>query len=189
MARQFRRSFGSGGKVRRQTQWDATNQWTSQPFTAPGESFVLAFTEFNQVITVGPVSPPTPLTIIRTIVDWAITDFVPGSFFAAIGMCLVTQDALDQALLGIKSIPTPISDSSSDAWLLHNAIAGVKRDITTGSVADGYNLVGRIESKAMRKIDDGFQVVLVGERDAGLGGTNGTDFTLTTTIRALVKVS
>jgi len=182
-----RRRFGSGGK-RRQTQWDAQNQWSAVTFLAAGEAFVLAFSEFNQVITVGPVSPPTPLTIIRTIVDYRVSSTgTAGEFFGAIGMCIVTQDALDQALLGIKSIPTPVADASSDAWLLHSFLHGKSSGTTAGET--GFNTDATIESKAMRKIDDGYQVVLVGERDANLGSVGGGVFVLNTILRALVKVS
>jgi len=185
------RHFSSRGKVRRQTQWDALDGWTQQVFSVPGEGFVLAFSEFNQVIVVGPYAPATPLTITRTLVSWRVLgpEASNTAFFGAIGMCLVTQDALDQALLGIKSIPLPVSDASSDVWFLHEFIGGLNPNAVAGSETVGTGNVGLIESKAMRKVDDGMQVVLVGERDAELSISPADRFQLSVNLRVLVKVA
>jgi len=182
-----RRSFRSG--PRRQTQWDSLFNWTAQLFSAPGEGFVMAFSEFNNVITVGPVPPPTPLTITRTILSWNVLGSEAGGlrFFGAIGMCVVTQDALDQALLGIKSIPLPVTDASSDVWFLHSFLGGISPDSVNGQVGTGN--VGVIESRAQRKIDDGQQIVLMAERDPEIDIPSAGRFELSVNLRALVKVS
>jgi len=185
MARRFSTRVG---KVRRQTQWDALPFWTEQTFSAPGEAFIMAFSEFNQVLAAGPVPPPTPLTITRTILNWTLTDSgTNNAFYGAIGMCVVTQDALDQALLGIKSVPVPVEDAHSDVWFLHEFFAGVLRDSTAGT--DGNALTGQIISKGQRKIDDGQQIVVVVQRDPGTGISTAGNFTLAVNLRALVKVS
>jgi len=184
MARRFSTRVG---KIRRQTQWDALEGWTTTTFSAPGEGFVVAFSEFNTVITAGPVPPPTPLTIIRTLISYAVSQSVaPDRFYGAIGVTVVTQDALEQALLGVKSVPLPVSDAGSDAWLLHSFIMG---NTATAGVNDGSGVWGMIESKGQRKIDDGYQLIVVAERDAEVNLVGGSSFVLQLNLRALVKVA
>jgi len=180
-----------GGKIRRQTQWDALNGWSSTTFNIAGEGFVLAFSEFNQVVTVGPVPPPTPLTIIRSLLSWRVLSPAPVAgdvFYGGIGMCVVTQEALDEAILGGKSIPLPVSDASSDVWFLHEFIAGQLPDPISNGGQSAFN-GGLIESRAMRKIDDGYQVVIVGERDPEDTPPAGSVFDLDIELRVLVKVA
>jgi len=181
-----RRNFGSGGK-RRQTQWDALEGWGRVPFVTPGVGSVLAFSEFNNVLVAGPVPPPTPLTLIKSIFTWRVNDPNNAPFYGAIGGLVITQQALDEALLGTKTLPLPVEDAAADVWFLHSFIGGITRDTALGF--DGSGLGDVIISKAMRKIDDGYQIVFVGQRDPELDVTDGSTFTLNFNLRALVKVS
>jgi len=172
---------------RRGTQWDALPGWGRIPFQTPGIGSVLAFSEFNNVLVSGPVPPPTPLTLVKTIFDWSANEGNDGAFFGAIGGLVVTQQALDEALLGTKTLPLPVEDAASDVWFLHSFISGVQRSTVLTERTDGSNIRGQIISKGMRKIDDGYQIVFVGQRDDETS-VFGSNFTLEFNLRALVKV-
>ena len=76
-----------------------------------------------------------------------------------IGWCVVSDQAV---AVGITAVPTPEADSDSDLWYVHESMLGKFEFITgTGALENG---AGRqFDSKAMRKVDDGSQIVQVGE--------------------------
>ncbi len=82
------------------------------------------------------------------------------------GQAVVSDQA---SAIGITAIPTPVVDSDSDLWFVYEQIAGTLQF----STAAGFREVGRdhrIDSKAMRKVEDGQDLVTVGETSsASLG--------------------
>ncbi len=95
-----------------------------------------------------------------------------------LGMAVVSDQASG---VGVTAVPTPITDMASDLWFVYQLI-----------YADESNLTDRtrpstkmaIDSKAMRKVDIGQDLVIVGEAS---GLSNGT--ILTVGGRMLVKVN
>lgn len=113
-----------------------------------------------------------PFTVIRTrLLLQARSDQTAATedFFGAFGMAVVSDQAV---AAGVASIPTPITDLGSDLWFVHQMFAG-------GVMAGGTPVEGNprvfqytIDSKAMRRVDVGEDIVQVGEVDTGAG--NGT---------------
>ncbi len=79
---------------------------------------------------------------------------------AAIGWAVVSDQAV---AVGVTAVPTPVSELGSDLWFVHQYI-----------LARGINLADyqqiEIDSKAMRKVEEGSDVVVVGERGAASDG-------------------
>ncbi len=109
-----------------------------------------------------------PFTIVRTHLFWHITSDQSAAseiYGAAIGMCVVSDQA---RAVGVTAIPNPSSDAESDLFFLWDFQAGLFgfKDATgvfeQGPQTHGY----RIDSKAMRKVNDDQDVVLAIETPA-----------------------
>ena len=92
----------------------------------------------------------------------------------------------DQATaIGVTVIPTPITDMGSDLWFVHK-LAMSHLQFTSGVGFDGNSGTRvDIDSKAMRKVDIGQDMVVVSEIPATI--SDGT--TLLLAGRMLVKVN
>ena len=122
-----------------------------------------------------------PFTVVRSRFQWyvrsdqsAATELYIGNF----GFCVVSDQAV---AVGVAAVPTPATDLGSDLWFLLEQWIGnftlVGTDVTT-------EVRGRtIDSKAMRKVDIGQD--LVGVIEAGIGGSG---VTIGTVGRMLVKL-
>ena len=69
----------------------------------------------------------------------------------------------DQAVaVGVSAIPTPVTELSSDLWFVHQWI------MNSVGAGDVNNIKGHqmsVDSRAMRKVEDGQDVVIVQETD------------------------
>jgi len=100
---------------------------------------------------------------------------------AAIGMAVVSDQA---SAIGVTAIPTPITDMGSDLWFVHQLMYAQFLFIT-GAGIDSQNMTSfPIDSKAMRKVDIGQDLVLVAEIGGNADGVN-----ITLGGRMLVKVN
>ena len=97
---------------------------------------------------------------------------------AALGIAVVSDQAV---AVGVTAIPTPITDMGSDLWLLHQIIFADESSLT-----DRTRSATRvsIDSKAMRKVDIGQDIVIVSEISSISSGAD-----LTVGGRMLVKVN
>ncbi len=116
----------------------------------------------------------TPFTIVRTRFLWHVhTDQASAdeSQQIALGMAVVTEEA---AAAGVASVPTPATDIFSDMWFVHE----LSFDRIEFASAVGFTQpTGRltvIDSKAMRKVDDGSDLVIVLQNSATSEGTVST---------------
>ena len=123
-----------------------------------------------------------PFTVVRTRgMLYIESDQTAAAEFqgANYGACIVSDQAV---AIGITAIPTPTSDQGSDAWFTFESIYN-----STGA-GDTDNIRGHqkdYDSRAMRRVEDGFQVVFVMEsHPAGL--TSG--LVLTHIGRLLIKL-
>ena len=99
---------------------------------------------------------------------------------AAFGACVVTDQA---AAIGITAVPTPFIDQDSDSWFAYETMAN---DFLFDGGGQGGNTgrVHRYDSKAMRKVEDGSQVIFVIENSAlAADGCN-----ITHSARLLIKL-
>jgi len=122
-----------------------------------------------------------PFTIVRSLIDWLVRSdqsAASESFIGSIGYSVVSAQA---KAVGVTAEPTPATDQGSDAFFLYSTWQGLFRLVGTAIQED---LVSRrIDSKAMRKVEDGFDIAFCIE--AGLIG-NGV--TIATGGRILIKL-
>ncbi len=165
--RTFRSRRPSVGGARRQTSWLSIDPVSTVVSTAGG-------TITNQMST--EEKARRPFTIVRTHLtiaassDQIIADEIQA---ACVGIAVVSDQA---AAIGVTAVPTPDTDRASDLWFLHQDIMTDFTFITgVGIDASGGKMLV-IDSKAMRKVNDDQDIVIVVEIDSGI--TNGVFFRL-----------
>ena len=111
-----------------------------------------------------------PFTIVRTRgLLYAESDQSAANEFwhVAYGMAVVSDQA---EVIGVTAIPTPQTDRESDLWLVYEEIAN---DFLFGSGVGFDGAAGRtkdFDSKGMRKVEEGQDVVWVSESSVLSGG-------------------
>ena len=80
---------------------------------------------------------------------------------AAFGMIVVSAAA---AAIGITAIPGPITDSSDDGWFVWQAM-----DTFQGADSNKMSTLFPFDSRAMRRIEEGFVVAMMVETGVGFG--------------------
>ena len=142
----------SGGR-RRETIWFGGTGF-SQAVATTGTTLVLVLNAAALALR--------PFTVIRTrgVIgvssdQEAATEDFGGSF----GFAVVSEQA---SAVGITAVPTPTTDSGSDLWFVYEFLFG---RFAFGSVASFADVGNRrvIDSKAMRKVEDGQDMVGVVE--------------------------
>ena len=125
-----------------------------------------------------------PFTVVRTrflmgiLSDQVVADELQ---VAAVGMAIVSDQA---SAIGVTAVPTPITDLSSDLWFQHQMLYS-NFTFITGAGFDQQGMVTyEVDSKAMRKVDIGQDLVVVGER-----GGAGDGVIVVVGGRMLVKVN
>ena len=124
-----------------------------------------------------------PFTVVRTRgILGLLTDQVAATERQAMayGQCVVSDQAIG---IGVTAVPTPVSDSSSDLFFVFEELYS---DFTAVATIDGFSRVGsyhRFDSKAMRKVEDGQDVISVVEVPAASSGTRVLTF-----FRTLIKL-
>jgi len=162
--------------ARRETRWlDLVS--TNTVLASGGATKILSLTAVELALR--------PFTIVRTHVSWFVrSDQAAASenYSAALGIAVVSDQA---NAIGITAIPTPVTDMVSDLWLLWAQTSGrVVFHDNTGVEEAGHGSQ-LIDSKAMRKVEDGQDIVVVIEEDAVIG----TDaVTVSVTGRMLIKL-
>ncbi len=82
----------------------------------------------------------------------------------AFGLAIVSDQA---AAAGVASVPTPVTEAGSDLWFVHKWYHGDESKLTDKTTSATRI---SIDSKAMRKVDVGQDLVVVAEMDTVLGG-------------------
>ena len=122
-----------------------------------------------------------PFTIVRTrfaLLFRSDTEAASEAAAGAFGMAVVSDQA---TAIGVTAVPTPITDMASDFWFVHQIMYNQSSLQATGITETASQI--EIDSKAMRKVDIGQDLVIVAE--AGVGG----GFNLMAGGRMLVKVN
>ena len=161
MARRINQApFVRGSSPRRETVWVGSAD----------ESVTTALTGgavvFDQQLTAG-ILALRSFTVIRTRGWVAVWSDQAAAFevpFGGLGMAVVSDQA---AAIGVTAVPTPITDEGSDLWFQyqHFICSGA------GQAASQSNS-GQIfpfDSKAMRKVEDGQDIVVTLENAAAAG--------------------
>ncbi len=104
-----------------------------------------------------------PYTIVRTRGFVGLrSDQISASenYDMALGMCVVSDQA---NAIGVTAVPTPFTDIGSDLFFVHEILMG-RFQFITGAGFDSLGLVWKqYDSKAMRKVNDDSQNIVVVE--------------------------
>jgi len=123
-----------------------------------------------------------PFTIVRSrFVIWQRSDQAAGIEHqtGAVGMAIVSDQA---STIGVTAVPNPIADMGSDLWFFYQLIRGDESEVTDRTRPQA---VMHVDSKAMRKVDIGQDLVIVYERAATV--SQGSEFGIGG--RMLIKVN
>ncbi len=152
-----------GGR-KRETQW----------LELPTISFVLASANTPALLLSLTTAEKAlrPFTIMRTrgsfltVSDQSIaTEY----FDTAIGGCVVSDQAV---AIGVTAVPTPTTDRASDLWFLYEETKGLFEFLTAAGFQErqGPGATQTFDSRAMRKVEEGQDVIIVAENSGESGG-------------------
>ena len=124
-----------------------------------------------------------PFTIIRTRGSLSLTSDQTAAtegYSCGYGACVVSDQA---SAIGITAVPTPVTDSGSDLFLVFETLHAQFTFISgVGTMLDGVPN-HPIDSKAMRKVEDGQDLIEVVESSGISSGLNLKSFS-----RSLIKL-
>jgi len=162
------------GVRRRETAWFAGNYLTTSVAAA---NTAILLTSLNAAALA-----LRPFTVIRTRGQVCIrTDQLAASEtqFGGYGMAVVSDQA---SAIGITAVPTPVTDDGSDLWYLYQSLMAEIRFGDATGFAD-MSRCYQVDSRAMRKVEDGQDVIEVVE-SAGIGA----GWVLSSYQRTLIKL-
>jgi len=151
------------GARRQPTNWSRITE--ALRVTVPAASKVLMH---NLVLSNSGISEVVRRTrgVLNVSSDQAATqEFVSG----ALGAMVATDTAI---AAGIASLPDPVTDQDDDGWLLWMPFMGLLQGVqgTTGVDLMPTSLNFEFDSKAMRKVEEGYGVIfVVANATAGFG--------------------
>ncbi len=157
------------GQRRRET------QWLDSPigvFTTMGSAQAVLLASLTTV-----EKALRPFTIVRTR-GWlsvrsdqqaAVENFAMG-----FGIAVVSDQAV---AVGVTAVPTPTTDDESDAWYIHRIVQ------STNVVDAGASILGlELDSRAMRKVEEGYDIAMSIENPLATG------VVVSAYVRTLVKL-
>jgi len=118
-------------------------------------------------IAEGAIADTTVLRCRGNLLFTALPDAGGDTDVVGVGLVVVTENALG---IGGTSLPGPINDPSSDAWLWHTFVPLDAFGATTEGAAQLVNSTQarvEIDAKAMRKLPEAYGCVLVAELATG----------------------
>ena len=140
-----------GGRNRRDTVWGGT---TTAIFNiSAAQTANLSFSLNAAALAL------RPFTVVRHRLNWFVrSDVVTGGevWGAAIGGCVVSDQSV---AIGITAVPTPIVDIGSDLWYFYEQCFGR----FGGTQVEEVGRQLKIDSRAMRKVEDGQDLIIVQE--------------------------
>ncbi len=155
----------AGGR-RRETLWLGIGEVTN--VLVGGNAVVLSQTLNAAALAL------TPFTVVRTRINWFMKSDQTAALEipqAAIGACVVSEQS---DAIGVTAVPTPFTDLSSDLWFMHEILA-CGFTFVTGAGFDAIGGVWKdIDSKAMRKVEDGQTIIFALENSANSLGSSNT---------------
>ena len=101
-----------------------------------------------------------PFTIVRTHMEFMVISDQAAAVenqACAFGLAIVSEQVV---AIGVTAVPTPVTDIGSDLWFLHQVMFAKESNLTDRSQPANFYSV---DSKAMRKVEDGSEMVGVSE--------------------------
>ena len=158
--RSVRRSSGfiRGGRPQRETQW---LELPEVAFSLPGANsgvLLLSLTAAEKALR--------PFTVMRTRGVWFLSSDQSAAselYSTAMGACVVSDQA---SAVGITAVPTPDIDALSDLWFLYERITNAFLFGDGTGFIENAGILAPFDSRAMRKVEEGEDVVFVVENGA-----------------------
>ena len=150
--------YRSGGR-RRESAWVAISETSNT--LASANAAVLSHSANAALLAA------RPFTIVRTHLTYFVKSDQTGALEAyesALAMAVVSDQAV---AIGITAVPTPMTDRESDLFFLFQDLADQFMFISGVGVQAGN--VGRmiqVDSKAMRKVEEGQDLIVVEENSS-----------------------
>ena len=122
-----------------------------------------------------------PFTVVRQhyeIISRSDQEAAVEHQLSAFGTCIVSEQA---AGVGVTAVPTPVTDASSDLWMMHQYLASEESRLVDKALPANVYSIG---SKAMRKVNDDEDFLLIAE----LAGASGGGVILSISGRILIKL-
>ncbi len=114
-----------------------------------------------------------PFTVVRTRLHWYMKSDQTAALEVqqvALGCAVVSEQAV---AIGVTAVPTPFADLGSDLWFVHQILASSFTFVTGIGFQSPGGVNVDIDSRAMRKVEDGQDLVTVMENSGvGLGSGN-----------------
>ena len=145
-----------GGRQRRETRWGTVPTGEVTLSGAPSVAIVTSLTADFLALR--------PFTIIRVRGMMSIhPDQIVATedYSVSYGWAVVSEQA---ATIGVTAVPTPVADRDSDLWFVYESLI----DRVHFGSDTGFRSIGirkEFDSKAMRKVEDGENVVTVVENE------------------------
>ncbi len=149
-----------GGRDRRETSW-VPFAFTSTVLAA---STPVLFTGFSAGVL---VLRPFTVTRLRGWMSLSSDQTTAQErYAAALGLAIVSDQAL---AVGVTAVPTPVAEADSDLWFLWQSLSGSMLAVTSTGLSDTQPTVV-LDSRAMRKVEDGQDIAVVQEASGGSAG-------------------
>jgi len=154
------------GVMRRETQWLELGATATVLATVGSASITNALTVAEKALR--PFTVVRTRGILHTISDQVVADEV---WHLAFGACVVSDQAV---AIGATAVPTPDTDRDSDLWFLFEEQVGFFEFATAiGFQERVEENTHRFDSRAMRKVEEGQDLIFVKENGAmGSDGLN-----------------
>jgi len=163
-----------GGSMRRQTFWIGGTEVVTTNAAASGATLLTSLNAAALALR--------PFTVVRTRGLLAARSDQTGAaefYSIAFGLIVVSEEAV---AAGVGSVPTPDAQNSSD-WYVYERIANQFGFVSgTGILLSMTERI--IDSRAMRKVSEGQQLISVQEVSA----TSGGGVTMSSFARTLIKL-
>jgi len=104
-----------------------------------------------------------PFTVVRVRGSFHLRSDQTGAsenYGVAFGQAVVTDQA---TAVGVTAVPTPNTDLESDSWFVYEQVSSRFEFISGVGVESSNGMIVNYDSKAMRKVEDGFDLVQVFE--------------------------
>ncbi len=169
------------GFVRRHNRMVRETLWLGAPFirtTITAASTAVLMSSLNAAALA-----LRPFTVIRTRGIWSIISdqqTANENMEMSIGHAVVSEQA---SAIGVTAVPTPVSESDSDLFFVYDSVIGSTRILSSVGFNENENKLRDVDSKAMRKVEDGSDIVSVVETGVGSSG-----LIVTTFFRQLIKL-
>ncbi len=150
-----------GGRNVRETAWIG--------LTETSTTLAAASTASITNVTGAGLLAERPFTIVRArYFVYVQSDQVAATelFQTAFGACVVSDQSV---AIGPTAVPTPFTDKDSDAWFVYEIFTD---QFVTGAGNSSKMGIGReVDSRAMRKVEEGFQLIHVVENSTISNGS------------------